>query len=406
MSTTTNEARPASFHFISATDVLMPRGNRAFGSAGEHGSAQSMPWPSVFAGALRSALLAADGDALRAFPRRPAGRLGDVIGTPGEPGSFRLRWLSFARRNAAGRVEPVLPLPADRIVFRTEGRADRLALRALRPWAWPAGLYGSGELPMQPLLRGAPAGKPVAGSLSGHDALRAYLDDADAPAAVAPAPSLLRAELRLGIALDADKRTASEGALYTTEALRFARRGEPLHGGDPFDFDAGYLVSVEGAEGVLPAAGLLRLGGDGRSARYEAVAYQPPAAAIDRIERNRRFRLVLLTPALWARGSRPPRLAQRGAEHWLELDGYTARLACAVVPRAEVVSGWDMAAAPPRPKRAQRAAPSGSVYWFDRAEGDPRKLADWVAGGVWAENADTMRRAEGFNNALLAAWKE
>jgi hypothetical protein len=58
-----------------------------------------------------------------------------------------------------------------------------------------------------------------------------------------------------------------------------------------------------------------------------------------------------------------------------------------------------------RPKAAQRAVAAGAVYWFDRVEGDARKLVDWVQGGIWGDNADAARRAEGFNRAWLAVWR-
>ncbi|MCS6787457.1 MAG: hypothetical protein NZ524_10545, partial [Thiobacillaceae bacterium] len=103
------------------------------------------------------------------------------------------------------------------------------------------------------------------------------------------------------------------------------------------------------------------------------------------------FKLVLTTPGLFAQGWRPdlpPALA--------------ARLVCAAVPRFEVVSGWDLAAW--APKLAQRAVPAGAVYWFEDFAGDADMLAEWVAGGLWGENADPRRRAEGYNNALLGVW--
>lgn len=75
---------------------------------------------------------------------------------------------------------------------------------------------------------------------------------------------------------------------------------------------------------------------------------------------------------------------------------------CAAVPRREIVSGWDLLAW--KPKDAQRAAPAGSVYWFEDLHGPPDKLAAWVAGGLWGDNIDHQRRAEGYNLATLAAW--
>ena len=49
-----------SYYFVQPLDVLMIRGNKSFGDAGQHGEAVMPPWPSLFAGAFRSALLGKD----------------------------------------------------------------------------------------------------------------------------------------------------------------------------------------------------------------------------------------------------------------------------------------------------------------------------------------------------------
>jgi len=45
------------------------------------------------------------------------------------------------------------------------------------------------------------------------------------------------------------------------------------------------------------------------------------------------------------------------------------------------------------------------VYWFDDFAGDVGKLAEWVASGLWGDNPDRQRRAEGFNRAWLGLWR-
>ena len=160
----------------------------------------------------------------------------------------------------------------------------------------------------------------------------------------------------------------------------------------------------------MPPHGLLRLGGDGKGARYRDMPFDVPGPALPR--QGGRFRLILTTPALFAGGWLPNGVvAEDGGEVTPTLrlrgPGFSARLACAAIGRHEVVSGWDLAQW--RPKTAQRAAPAGSVYWFDGFEGDAGKLASWVARGLCIENENTtpaqqQRRAEGFNTALLCAW--
>ena len=90
---------------------------------------------------------------------------------------------------------------------------------------------------------------------------------------------------------------------------------------------------------------------------------------------------------------------------WRGPDGSTARLAAASVPRSQVISGWDLAEkGSGYPKPALRAAPVGSVYWFEDFKGATASLCKLVSEGFWAISGypDRQRRAEGFNNVMLA----
>jgi CRISPR-associated protein Cmr3 len=155
----------------------------------------------------------------------------------------------------------------------------------------------------------------------------------------------------------------------------------------------------------MPKEGVLRLGGDGRSAHYRRVNFTAPAAP-NLPGKAKRFRLLLQTPALFARGWLPEGVTpQDNGGYRLQGDGFQARLACAALGRRDTVSGWDLFQWAPKP--AQAAVPAGSVYWFDEFDGDIGKLAAWVNQGLWPQNPDTLqqtRRAEGYNRALLGAW--
>jgi len=388
------------YYFVEPLDVLMARGNRNFGAGGEHAEALMPPWPSVFAGAFRSAILAKHSNVLSQFVAggRPAGSLGRVLGTPAEPGSFRVTWVSLAHRRApAGMQEaresvlPVMPLPADLVVLEESG------IVPIIPRPRPEGIDVSGALPLIATLRARKQEKPRAGRWLAEAAIREYLHGIrPSEGATLTTDKLFERETRLGIALDPHARTAADGALYTTEALSFSK-------------DTGFLVGIDGAEDVLHDSGLLRLGGDGKGARYRRVDCAPGSPAIEGIGLDKRFRLVLSAPGVFSDGWLPGRVTKAGNEFRLQAPGFEARLACAAVPRYETVSGWDLANW--RPKAAQRVAPTGSVYWFDQFKGDIGKLAEWVEGGLWGDhedmsNSDKSRRAEGFNRALLAAWPQ
>jgi CRISPR-associated protein Cmr3 len=393
------------YYFVEPIDVLMLRGNRSFGDAGEHGEALLPPWPSLFAGAFRSALLAHDATRLSRFAslarasdsdisedersRRMRELLGDdlfaTLGTPRRPGTFRIHWASLATRE--GAVRAALPLPAD-LATQPDDK-----LLALQPASLPAAVRGSNRLPMTALLRSAKPVKQTGGRWLAGDEFDSYLRG-HAAGAARNADALYRRETRLGIALDSGSRTASDGALYTTEAITLAA-------------NTGFLIGIQGAPG-LADEGLLRLGGDGRGARWQRVEFElPPAPAV---AHGGRFRLLLTTPGIFSGGWLPEGVARDAdGEHRLHGDGFAARLVCAAMARHEVVSGWDLAHW--APKTAQRVAPAGSVFWFDRFEGDASKLAAWAEAGLWPNNGaladeSAQRRAEGFNNALLADWIE
>jgi len=397
------------YYFVEPLDVLMIRGNKSFGGDGQHGEAVMPPWPSLFAGAFRSALLGHDAQMLSRFvaigtdkalsteARHTQMRklLGDALfatlGTPAEPGDLRITWLSLAKEVSSAsttpqRVSAILPLPADLAAFEDKGVAPLLALE---PAPVPTGQQASGELPRTAMLRLGKQVKPVAGrwlndvGLSQHQA-------GVVPKEVIKTEALFKREVRLGIALDPHSGTAQNGALYTTEAVSFCP-------------GAGFLVGIEGDHGQLPGTGLLRLGGDGKGARYcRQQNYQLPAAP--QLLPDRGFRLILTTPGIFTGGWLPERVTrQTNGDYRLNGDGFSARLACAAVGRNDVISGWDLANW--QPKTAQRVAPAGSVYWFDELSGDLGKLAAWVEQGLWGDHPDLQRRAEGFNRAVVATWQ-
>jgi CRISPR-associated protein Cmr3 len=399
-----------SFYFVEPVDSLFVRGNLAFGDSGEHGAGVIPPSPSLFAGAFRSAILGADPDALVRFVRRGAtgdAKLDAVLGTLTretgsitQPGAFRLTWSSLAGRKSGKvpmAVEPVFALPAD-LVRLEKGFAQ------LTPHT-PSALVVDGrdrDLPDVAILRTGKQTKPLGGSYLRAAGWRTHLSgetpdsDADAVKAVA----MHGRDPRLGIGLNAGSRTVESGLIYTTEGHAFS---PPAALDLPGLFDStGFLVGLDGVEGILPETGFLRLGGDGRGAHCQRVDYQPPAAPLDTIARAGRFRLILTTPGLFADGWLPPCVSRETGSYRLQIAGCTARLVCAAVPRREIVSGWDLLAW--KPKDAQRAAPAGSVYWFENLHGPPEKLAAWLAGGLWGDNIDHQRRAEGYNLATLAAW--
>ncbi len=384
--------------FLEPLDVLYLRGNRLFQGAGAHGEALMPPWPSLAAGAIRSRMLA---DAEVDFESFAGGSLIDnpgidhALGTPEKPGAFRVsnfvlaRGGSRAMRPNEASVELCVPLPADVVITDGEGLGNATYLI---PSELP--LKTSAVLPMVPALRTVSPGKPVSGLWLNCNGWSAYLKGKPIEKDhLLRSSELWGLDPRLGIALDRTSGTTDTGMLYTVETVGLCD-------------DVGFLVRIDGADGLLPNSNLLRLGGDGRGSTTKVVKVEWPEPNWERVEQERRFRVVLATPGIFPDGWQLPGCTADG--WWSGPQGVRAKLVTATVSRASVVSGWDLVSR--QPKAALRTAPVGSVYWFENLEGGTvglRKLADE---GLWPcmidNDIDLARRAEGFNNIYIAAWPQ
>ncbi len=389
------------YRFIEPLDMLFLRGNKLFGDPGSHGESLVPPWPSVAAGALRSLMLAADGVDLAAFARGAVAH--PTLGTPVEPGSFAITCFDLARRadgaegtkgtketkeSKSGSVETLHALPADTVLTRDDG--GQLHLSRLKPHAPAAGLARSSPLVMPlamwPVLAEAVRSKPVSGHWLTQAGWAVYLaGQTPTTRQLVAASDLWKLDARIGIGLDAATRSAADGKLFTAQAVAFAP-------------GVGFLAGVRGAQ--PPSSGMLRFGGDGRAAAVQAALHAPPQPDCEAIARAGRCRVVLTTPGLFTQGWLLPGV---GSGHHLSLHGITGRLVCAAVPRAEVISGWDLAHS--QPKAAERVAPTGSVYWIDELVATPEQLRKLAEHGLWlGADQNSARMAEGFNRFTFAAY--
>lgn len=382
--------------FIEPLDVLFLRGNKLFGDPGSFGESLVPPWPSVAAGALRSRMLADDGVDLAGFS---AGKVEHpTLGTPAQPGAFAVTSFHLARRHAGGRMEVLIALPADLVVTETEA-GKTASVRALQPTLPASGLSSSMPFAQLPVLAETTRGKPAGGYWLTEAGWQRYLaGQVPVPTQLVKSSTLWSLDHRVGVGLDATTGRAADGRLFSVQAVAMKKREHATQDG----FDVGFLATVSGA--APPTDGLLRLGGDGRAAAIHATAgYRLPEPDYDQIAGARRCRLVLATPGIFAGGWLPTGVIQADGEFRFDLHGVKGRLVCAAVPRAEVISGWDLARWQPKP--ALRAVSAGGVYWLDRLDTTPEALRKLVEGGLWpiAEHNDP-RRAEGFNRCAIAAY--
>lgn len=407
-------------YFIEPLDVLFLRGNRLFGDPGSFGESLVPPWPSVAAGAVRSALLASRGHDAAAFARGEVA--GDPeIGTPANPGAFTVTAFDVARRDESGGIERLHAPPADLIVHEegpegAEGaRGGATRTNRMTPRAVLGDIASSAPMPLLPVLPQPRRGKPASGRWLTAAGWSAHLRGRD----IQPREHLVSGgdlwtiETRVGIALDPDKRSAAESALFTTQAVALRKRGQVRAGSARHDaprFDVGFLVEVGGvADEAMPDTLTLRFGGDGRAAlATRAAGGETPRPDYEAMADAGRCRLILTAPGVFAGGWLPAGAAAAGGDARgvrFDLHGVAGRIVCAAVPRAEVISGFDLARR--RPKPAQRAAPAGSVYWLDDLRAAPEALHRLARRGLWSDPAENeARRAEGFNRLAFAEWRD
>ncbi|PAT42638.1 type III-B CRISPR module-associated Cmr3 family protein [Vandammella animalimorsus] len=382
--------------FIEPLDALLLRGNQLFGDAGSYGDSHMPPWPSVTAGALRSHLLASSGADLAAFAAGTQAH--PSLGTPTQPGSFALSSFGIARQAPDGQgIERLFAPPTDVFLGQPES-SDKGDGQSAPPQACllhPTGLHHalatSCALPQLPVLAQAGRSKPASGWWLREAGWLRYLQGhaPDSTDLVSTA-DLWRMDERIGVGLDAGTRSAQEGRLFANRAVAF----KP---------GVGFVASITGLGTPMPA-GMLRLGGDGRAAILQAVP-TPRAEDFEHMAQaicqQRRCRLVLTSPGLFAKGWLPNGFVQEEKGWRFDLHGVKGRLLAAAVARSEVVSGWDLAHRQPKP--AQRIAPTGSVYWLDEVQASPDSLHKLVTQGLWSNPCeDAARRAEGFNRLSLA----
>lgn len=367
---------------IKPLDVLMLRGNKSFGDSGEHGTSSMPPSPSVVSGALRSFWLAEhDIDTLK-FKTMPVTDLKEPLtsqlGTPTNVGSFRLADCGLVCKNN-NTYERLYPLPSDLVLQQLTKANDSLKLYALQPQSLSNDFMGSyqGQL----AILKAPAGKPEGGYWLNESGFRAYLKGEQPNLThLIKTSDLWKSDWRLGIALDSQARTASEGQIYTTEAIALQK-------------DIFLAVTIAGAND-FPSKGTLRLGGDGRAAGFESVTFSllPTIQAKDK-----RIKLLLTSPAIFNQGSQLPNVK----DGRVYFDGGSARVVSASIPRHHVISGWDLANWQPKP--AERVVPTGAVYWLDDVQYSGTSLQTALQELLLC-HLDPQRKAEGYNNCILANW--
>lgn len=380
---------------IEPRDSLLVRDARPFsGEPGARARSLDFPFPSTLAGAVRTRL---GQDARGVFQVE---KRDEVLGI-GIRGP-----LLCSLDDSGGPAAWWMPVPGDSVLFQQEGGG--LRRECLAPVSLPPGAQTDLDPSLLPLsfaqaVPAKPAGEaPRFWRWDGPQGYRTWLERPESGTVHPTEMGLggLPREARVHVSVGRETWTASEGRLYSTEGLRFTastrRRGETL-GGTPLSGVARFALALgvdhaqlERLRGVAPLAGERRL------CAWRPVATdwpELPAAVEQSILKHRAARLVLLTPGVFAQGWRPSDSSLGGAT-----------LVAAAVRRPEVVAGWDLALAKPKPSR--RAAPAGSVYFVRLPQGMSEDEARAWVRQHWltslCEQSQDVR--DGFGLHVVGVW--
>jgi CRISPR-associated protein Cmr3 len=213
----------------------------------------------------------------------------------------------------------------------------------------------------------------------------------------------LPVEVRAHLAIQPGERVGLDGMLFQTAGLRFLQEGKTALAPRRFALSLWCQGATVDGRSLELRQQLAPLGGERRLARWSPASEgwpEMPGDLKESIVKNRRARLVLLTPALFEHGPFP---AWSGGA-WPLGNGMKVTVRAAAMPRPEVVSGWDLAKGTAKPTR--RLAPAGSVY-FVELEGTPASIRQWCE-ETWLAcvSDDAQDRRDGFGLAVLGTWKE
>jgi CRISPR-associated protein Cmr3 len=205
-------------------------------------------------------------------------------------------------------------------------------------------------------------------------------------------------QARIHVVIDSDKQTAEKKGLYTTEIVETLQREKE----GSYEWAIG--VEVETPEVTAPR--LATLGSDRRPAFVEELEdtplFESPGNLLEQIAGSKRLRLILVTPAKFEEGWLPDGFELKDNVYrgnLPEVEGEVI-LRSALVGRPINISGWDMAER--RPKGTDRMAPPGSVYFFEKANGQAF-TADEVQ-ALWLANLGD-RVEDGFGLVVPGIWQ-
>ena len=226
-----------------------------------------------------------------------------------------------------------------------------------------------------------------------------------------------KTEIRDHVCLDSDTGAAAEGKIFATAGLNVTHL--PRYGAADSKAVAERLceitlsVRVTTTDKAFEHVGKLNvwhpLGGERRLVHWQhseaSDLWKCPEPVRIALGEAKRIRMVLTTPAIFEHGWRPNWLDAHTLTGKPTSDAPTLKLVGVSNARWKPVSGWSLAKLkdqPRGPKPIRRMVPAGSVYFFEKVEGDGNILA---TNGWLNPVSDSLQdRNDGFGLAVWGTW--
>ncbi|QIB27288.1 type III-B CRISPR module-associated protein Cmr3 [Caloranaerobacter azorensis] len=189
-------------------------------------------------------------------------------------------------------------------------------------------------------------------------------------------------EPKIGIARDKTTRSSKEGRLYRINMMRWQNTSEEK---------LGILVDFEGIE--IPEEGIIKLGGEGRAARYK----KPEESEVKKINvpniEEDIFKMYFATPTFFKNGWLASWIDIESYEGYLPNTKVRVKLVAAAIGQFMNIGGFSIKGknGKPYPKYMHRMLPPGSVYFLRILDGDKEELKN-----VHLSSVSDVRSNEGF----------
>jgi len=241
-----------------------------------------------------------------------------------------------------------------------------------------------------------------------QDKLTAWLldDTSDQLTAKDQGVQNLPIETRTHVSIKPKEQTAKQGHLFQTAGLDFgrARHLEPegnekkQWGWENKEFGLACQFSGEIPETLRTIGGESRLG---HIKKQDGLIPECPIDLSVAINKNRAFRLMLVTPAIFEKGYIPDFIGEetmQGTYHEVKL-----KLHAVAVNRWQAGTSWDMAIAASKKGKGMRSlkrlVPAGTVYWFEFLESENINVESF-----WLTSIAGERVRDGYGITLPGVW--